>query len=64
MFRRTRKSFVSKDLSWDIKRIRCGFCARWLSEYDWDTFPEDTVAVCSGQCELAFDNAEEEDIVY
>jgi hypothetical protein len=59
-----RKSFSSKKEGWDVKKIRCATCFRWLDHIDWDTAPVDVVEFCSRDCELYYLNSEEENIVY
>ena len=61
---RLRKSFYSKKEGWDVKKIRCATCLRWLDGYNWDGLTEQDLRFCSWSCELEYINAEEEDIVY
>jgi hypothetical protein len=61
---RLRKAFSSKREEWDVKTIRCATCMRWLNYIPWDSTPVDAVEFCSDECELVYDNAEEENIVY
>lgn len=61
---RSRQSFISKSLDWDIKRVRCAFCSRWMHDYTWEEFSEKDVVFCSRPCELEYLNSEEDDIVY
>lgn len=64
MIARYRKTFISKSPLWDIKRVRCGSCERWLHDYKWEEVQDFEVLFCSDECELAYINSIEEDIVY
>jgi hypothetical protein len=64
MHPRKRQSFSSKREGWEIKKLRCATCMRWIKDGEWDNYPFDVVLFCSDDCSLLYINAEEEDIVY
>ena len=61
---RRKSSFYSKREGWDVKKIRCATCLRWVDGHDWDSLTEQDLRFCSWICELQYLNVEEEDIVY
>jgi hypothetical protein len=61
---KARGRFLSKQFDWDIKRVRCGHCARWMHDYKWEEFSDKEVVFCSRACEIEYLNVEEENIVY
>lgn len=61
---RRKSSFYSKREGWDVKKIRCATCLKWVTEYSWEGLTEQDLRFCTYVCELEYINAEEDDIVY
>ena len=61
---RLSKTFKSKSESWDVKKVRCATCFKWMNGVSWDEMRDDELIFCSSRCSNEYLNAEEEDTIY